>query len=38
MDNPVPKAPPSTEQVQRRLEMASRPDLAVLRQARWTLD
>ena len=38
MDNPVPKAPPSAEPVQRRLEMASRPDLAVLRQARWILD
>ncbi len=38
MDNPVPKAPPSQERVQRHLEMASRPDLAVLRQARWTLD
>ena len=38
MDNPVPNAPPSTERVQRHLEMASRPDLAVLRQARWTLD
>ena len=37
MDNPVPKAPPSKERVQRHLEMASRPDLAVLRQARWTL-
>ena len=38
MDNPVPKASPSKERVQRHLEMASRPDLAVLRQARWTLD
>ena len=38
MDNPVPKASLSTERVQRHLEMASRPDLAVLRQARWTLD
>ena len=38
MDNPVPKTPPSQERVQRHLEMASRPDLAVLRQARWTLD
>jgi hypothetical protein len=38
MDHPLPKASPSKERIQRHLEMASRPDLAVLRQARWTLD
>lgn len=38
MDSPPPKAPPSKQRVQRHLEMASRPDRAVLRQARWSLD